>query len=55
MTANEAKQLEPFDVVLYKPTNQQALVKRVASNGVFCLTRIQATSQLCRFEDIEKI
>lgn len=53
MTAEEAKQLEPWDVVLYTPTNEDALVKRVTDSGVFLVFRIQSTAQLCRFEDIE--
>lgn len=53
MTKEEAiKSLSPFDIVLYTPTNEEALVKRVAENGVFCLFRIQSTAQLCRFEDL---
>lgn len=53
MTKEDAKKLEPFDIVVYKPTNQEALVKRVTDRGVFCLFRIQSTAQLCRFEDLE--
>lgn len=53
MTAEEAKQLEPWDVVLYTPTNEDALVKRVTDCGVFLVFRIQSTAQLCRFEDIQ--
>lgn len=45
---------EPFDVVIYKPTRERGLVKRVTENGVFVLFRIQSTAQLCKFEDIEK-
>ena len=53
MTAEEAKQLEPWDVVLYTPTNEDALVKCVTDSGVFLVFRIQSTAQLCRFEDIK--
>lgn len=53
MTAEEAKQLEPWDVVLYTPTNEDALVKCVTDYGVFLVFRIQSTAQLCRFEDIQ--
>ena len=53
MTAEEAKQLEPWDVVLYTPTNEDALVKRVTDSGVFLVFHIQSTAQLCRFEDIQ--
>lgn len=53
MTAKEAKQLEPWDVVLYTPTNEDALVKYVTDSGVFLVFRIQSTAQLCRFEDIQ--
>lgn len=55
MTAEEAKQLEPWDVVLYTPTNEDALVKRVTDSGVFLVFRIQSTAQLCRFEDIQRV
>lgn len=55
MTAKEAKQLEPWDVVLYTPTNEDALVKCVTDCGVFLVFRIQSTAQLCRFEDIQMV
>ena len=55
MTAEEAKQLEPWDVVLYTPTNEDALVKRVTDSGIFLVFRIQSTAQLCRFEDIQMV
>jgi hypothetical protein len=55
MNKEESKFLEPFDVVIYKPTEEQCLVKQVADNGVFCLFRIQSTAELCKFEDIETI
>lgn len=55
MTAEEAKQLEPWDVVLYTPTNEDALVKRVTDSGVFLVFRIQFTAQLCKFEDIQQV
>jgi hypothetical protein len=44
---------KPFDVVLYKPTNEEGIVKRVTKDGVFVLFRIQSTAQLCKFEDLE--
>jgi len=44
---------EPFDIVIYKPTGERGLVKRVTENGVFVLFRIQSTAQLCKFEDLE--
>ena len=53
MTAEEAKQLEPWDVVLYTHTNEDALVKCVTDCGVLLLLRIQSTAQLCRFEVIQ--
>ena len=55
MTKEEAKELKPFDIVLYKPENQEGIVKRVTDHGVFVLFRIQSTSELCKFEDLEKI
>jgi hypothetical protein len=55
MTLKEALKLNPFDVITYKPTNEQCLVKSVSSNGVFCLFRIQSTAELCKFEDLENI
>jgi hypothetical protein len=45
---------EPFDVVVYKPTGERGLVKRVTEDGAFVLFRIQSTAQLCKFEDLEK-
>lgn len=51
--AIEMDKYEPFDVVIYKPTGERGLVKRVTENGVFVLFRIQSTAQLCKFEDIE--
>ena len=51
----ERQELQPFDLVLYKPTNEEGLVRRVTENGVFVLFRIQSTAQLCKFEDIEKL
>lgn len=50
----ETNEYEPFDVVVYKPTGERGLVKRVTENGVFVLFRIQSTAQLCKFEDLEK-
>ena len=43
----------PFDVVLYKPTGEEGIVKRVTEDGVFVLFRIQSTANLCKFEDLE--
>ena len=50
----EMDKYEPFDVVVYKPTGERGLVKRVTEDGVFVLFRIQSTAQLCKFEDLEK-
>lgn len=50
---NKQIQLEPFDIVIYKPTGERGLVKKVTENGVFVLFRIQSTAQLCKFEDLE--
>lgn len=47
------RQFEPFDVVVYKPTGERGLVKRVTYSGVFVLFRIQSTAQLCKPEDLE--
>lgn len=55
MSKEDAMKLEPFDMVVYKPTNEDALVKRVTDRGVFCIFRIQSTAQLCNFEDLEEI
>ena len=55
MTKEEAKELEPFDMVLYKPKNQEGIVKRVTDHGVFVLFQIQSTAELCKFEDLERI
>ena len=60
MTKEEAMELQPFDVVIglervntgYK--NIDLLVKRVSDNGVFCLSRIQSTAILYKFENIER-
>ncbi len=51
----ERQELQPFDLVLYKPTKEEGLVKKVTRDGVFVLFRIQSTAQLCKFEDIEKL
>lgn len=57
LTSNEKNdkqiQFEPFDIVIYKPTGERGLVKKVTENGVFVLFRIQSTAQLCKFEDLE--
>ena len=50
----EMDKYEPFDVVVYKPTGERGLVKRVTEDGVFVLFRIQSTAQLYKFEDLEK-
>jgi hypothetical protein len=51
----ETNEFEPFDVVIYKPTGERGLVKRVTEDGgVFVLFRIQSTAQLCNPEDLEK-
>jgi hypothetical protein len=55
MTKEEAKELKPFDMVLYKPKNQEGIVKSVTDSGVFVLFQIQSTAALCKFEDLEKI
>lgn len=55
MTKEDAQKLDPWDMVVYTPTNEDALVKRVTETGVFCVFRIQSTAQLCRFEDLEMI
>jgi hypothetical protein len=49
----EMNKFEPFDIVIYKPTGERGLVKRVTEDGVFVLFRIQSTAQLCKFEDLE--
>ena len=57
MTKEEASKLQPFDVVIYKDKdkgNVDVLVKSVSDNGVFTLPRIQSTTQLTKFEDLEK-
>ena len=54
MTEQELKQLEPFDVVIYKPTREQALVKSVNERGAFLLFQIQSTAQFCAIETIER-
>ena len=53
--AESERQFEPFDVVIYKPTRERGLVKRVAEDGgVFVLFRIQSTACLCQPESLEK-
>jgi hypothetical protein len=54
MTQEEANKLKPWDVIIYTPEHKDCLVKEVTEFGVRCLFRIQSTSQLCRFEDLEK-
>lgn len=49
----ETNGFEPFDIVIYKPTGERGLVKRVTDSGVFVLFRIQSTAQLCKPEDLE--
>lgn len=46
---------KPFDLVLYKPRNEEGLVKSITENGVFVLFRIQSTAALCKPEDLEKL
>lgn len=46
---------KPFDLVLYKPKNEEGLVKSITENGVFVLFRIQSTAALCKPEDLEKL
>lgn len=50
---NKQIHFEPFDIVIYKPTGERGLVKKVTEDGVFVLFRIQSTAQLCKFEDLE--
>lgn len=46
---------KPFDLVLYKPRNEEGLVKSITENGVFVLFQIQSTAALCKPEDLEKL
>ena len=57
MTTKELQTLKPFDLVRYKITGEQALVKSVREDGkgAFCLFRIQSTAQFCDVRLIEKI
>lgn len=57
MTTKELQTLQPFDLVSYIPTGEQALVKSVREDGkgAFCLFRIQSTASFCFIRDIEKI
>lgn len=57
MTTKELQTLQPFDLVRYIPTGEQALVKSVREDGkgAFCLFRIQSTASFCFTRDIEKI
>lgn len=50
----ERKEFYPFDIVIYKPTGERGLVKRVTDAGVFVLFRIQSTGSLCKPKDLEK-
>lgn len=55
MTKEKAQKLNPFDVIVVKSPSgslEDALVKRVAENGVFCLLRIQSTATLIPFDQI---
>lgn len=46
---------KPFDLVLYKPKNEEGIVKSITEIGVFVLFQIQSTAALCKFEDLEKL
>lgn len=50
---NSEDKLKPFDVVVYKPTNEQGIVKSINNKGAFVLFCIQSTAQFCKFEDLE--
>lgn len=52
---NGVNGFKPFDLVLYKPKNEEGLVKSITENGVFVLFRIQSTAALCKPEDLEKL
>jgi hypothetical protein len=52
---NGVNGFKPFDVVLYKPKNEEGIVKSITENGVFVLFRIQSTAALCKPEDLEKL
>ena len=52
---NGVNGFKPFDLVLYKPKNEEGLVKDITENGVFVLFRIQSTAALCKPEDLEKL
>lgn len=57
MTKEEAKKLQPFDVVVSDIPHESPidlLVKKVTDNGVFCLERIQSTAVLYKFDQIKK-
>ena len=46
---------KPFDLVLYKPKNEEGIVKSITGCGIFVLFRIQSTAALCKPEDLEKL
>ena len=52
-TYNMHPKYEPFDIVIYKPTNERGLVKSCNDSGVFVLFSIQSTAHHCKYEDIE--
>ena len=52
---NGVNGFKPFDLVLYKPKNEEGIVKSITENGVFVLFRIQSTAALCKPEDLEKL
>ena len=53
MKTEDGRKLEPFDLVVYKPTGEVGLVKSTNHIGAFVLFRIQSTAQLCKYEDLE--
>jgi hypothetical protein len=53
MKTEDGRKLEPFDLVVYKPTGEVGLVKSTNHLGAFVLFRIQSTAQLCKYEDLE--
>lgn len=54
-TGKANSSFEPFDIVIYKPTKERGLVKKVTDAGVFVLFGIQSTSQLCQPESLIKV
>ena len=47
------KNFKPWDIVIYKPTNERGIVKSVNEIGAFVLFRVQSTASLCKFDDLE--